>query len=836
MRTYPMALRGISTPLIAAMFPTLAQAQGGRISGVVTDVARQPVTGAQVLVPAAGLSARTGDDGAFVVRGVPTGTYLLQVFRVGFKPKDVPGVSVTRGVPTSVSVTLEPTPVQLGGIVVSASRRVEKITDAPATVIRLDSAQIETTIGNSFVPALKAVNGIEFIQVGVTAVVFNARGFNTSFNNRLLMMEDGRIATIPESGLPVSLQTTIAKVDLAGVEMLVGPGAALYGPDASNGVLTLETKDPKQYPGWTVELSGGTRSFYDVQGRYAKLVGKLAFKVSGERQAAKDWATNIFYPAVAAGGQPIAEKNPDFDTDITRGSGAVAWYFNNGGRLNATVGASRTNGIGQTSVGRNQLVNYDYRNYQLQYTGSRWFTQAYMTNSITNGTFALNGYSQNSVRYPTLATDSLKRLSAFPAEGRIQAAEIQNNFALGALVQSGISALDHTHVVWGGQLRRDRVSSYQRWLSDRATGKPIVRDERGGYVQIETPLSEQLRVVAAARYDTHEKYPAQFSPKAAVLYTPVADHTLRVTANRAYKSPTVLQTDIFFPNLQPFVGVFGNADGFDIKKSDGTIVSTIGAVKPETNTTWELGYKAAMANRLFVDVAGYQSHFRDFLSPLVTIANPLTPTTATTFPTTAYNHRTGAKVTDPAGGPQVTLTYFNVGEAVIRGLEAGLRFYFTDRLSASATASLINVDTIKSKPTDPPEATSFNSASTRANIGMEYQGKQVGAGFLARYVNGYDFRGGVNFGRIPSFGTLDFSASYRLSNAPIRFTLQAQNLLSCVSGTSTPPAIGINASPTSGRATYVGDQKCGFGQKHTEMLNMSPVGAMVLLGMSIAGR
>ena len=65
------------------------------------------------------------------------------------------------------------------------------------------------------------------------------------------------------------------------------------------------------------------------------------------------------------------------------------------------------------------------------------------------------------------------------------------------------------------------------------------------------------------------------------------------------------------------------------------------------------------------------------------IANPLTGATATT----AYNLRTGAKITDPAGGPQVALTYFNAGKATIRGIDAGLKLYFTDKVSLSVNAS-----------------------------------------------------------------------------------------------------------------------------------------------------
>ena len=115
---------------------------------------------------------------------------------------------------------------------------------------------IDNAVGNNFAGLLKEVKGIDFIQVGMTSIAINARGFNSSFNNRMLMTEDGRISILPENGLPVGTLTATPKVDLAGIEVLVGPGSALYGPDASNGVLALTTKDPREFQGRDTRAHG----------------------------------------------------------------------------------------------------------------------------------------------------------------------------------------------------------------------------------------------------------------------------------------------------------------------------------------------------------------------------------------------------------------------------------------------------------------------------------------------------------------------------------------------------------------------------------------------------
>ena len=113
---------------------------------------------------------------------------------------------------------------------------------------------------------------------------------------------------------------------------------------------------------------------------------------------------------------------------------------------------------------------------------------------------------------------------------------------------------------------------------------------------METPWTSMIRTVLSARYDEPDNYGSQFSPKAAILFSPVSDQTLRVTYSKAFKSPTVLMTDFYYPNFAPFVGVFGNTTGFDVKNNAGTIVTSYGAIQPEKNDTWEVGYKGELNN------------------------------------------------------------------------------------------------------------------------------------------------------------------------------------------------------------------------------------------------
>lgn len=813
-----------SALLLALALPTSAQAQTGRISGTVTDSAHAVLPGTQVTVVGTRYTGVTDPSGHFSISGIPAGTYDVRVQRLGQKAQVVNGVSVTAGGDTQLNVSLASVPLSLGGVVVSASRRAEKITDAPATITRIDAAAIQNTVGNSFAPALKEVKGIDFIQVGVTSVAINARGFNSAFNNRMLMMEDNRIAVLPENGLPVGGFTPIPKVDLAGIEVLVGPGSALYGPDASNGVLTLSTKDPREYPGTILEAAGGVRNFVDIQGRQAGVVnmGKLGYKITGEYQQAKDFSNVNFYAPVS-GTTPVKEVSADWDTNVMRGMGSLVYYMPKLARLEATAGAAKANGIGQTSVGRNQLKDWQYRVGQLKFTHPNWFGQAYITQSLSGDTYQLNAYSQNRARYPLLSDDSVRHLSDFPAEGRLMAAELQNTFVL--------DQLNGLRLTWGGQFRHDIVSSKRQWLVDRQTGEDIKTDQKGVYGQAELPLTTQLRLVGAARYDNHDRYDPQWSPKAAVLFTPIQDQTLRVTWNRAFKSPSVLQYGFYFPDFSAGIGVFGNADGFLIKNAAGTTVRTIAPIQPEKNDTWEVGYKGVIGDRFFADITGYRSYFKKFMSPLVVISNFLTPASAG-GPTYAYNARTGTKYVGSTGtNDQIALTYFNVGDATITGTDMGLKFLLTPTIAMNGTASFQELNSIKkAAATDPAEATAFNSPTTKFNVGMDFANlyaNQLRGSFTVRYVNGYHFLSGVNNGKIPTFSTFDFTAGYKLPFTGTSLNLSVQNLFACRGGTSTINGWLAAAKPS----IYTKKQECGFNMKHIEMINMPQIGTMAFLGV-----
>lgn len=830
--------RTLLTALALALFPALAHAQTGSVRGTVAGRDGEALAGARVSVSGTRLTAVTDPMGAFTIRGVIAGTHQLRVSHIGFR-ETTSEVTVRTGEESLVAIQLEDKPFELDAMVVSASRQSERVTEAPATITRIGTAELDATIGNTFAGALKEVKGLDFVQVGMTSVGINARGFNSSFNNRMLMVEDGRIMVLPENGLPVGQFTATPKVDLAGIEVLVGPGAALYGADASSGVISLTTKDPRDFPGLTVEVTGGNRSYRDLQARYAGYSGNWGYKVSGEFQEADDWSNRLtlvgslarayregdvaagtIMPEVGRGGR----AGLDWDASVLRGSGAIVRYMGDA-RLELSGGASVTDGVGQTNVGRNQLENWGYNFQQLRFSNSHWFANIYRAQSTSGDSYATNRYTQ--AYYPNLARPEASRLSDealvaasdWPSDGRMYAGELQYNSRLPFFLNSAL--------VLGTSYRQDVVSSDRQWLTDRLTGEDIEVGQFGVFGQLTAPVMPWMDVVLAGRYDAHENYDAQFSPKAGLVVRPAPGQNFRVTYNRAFKSPTILQTSFHIPDWNALTTIYGNTRGFTVKRPDGSVFRTYDPLEPEENTTWEFGYKGVIADRVFVDVAHYRSQYENFMSPLAVIGDGLglgaagQPVGQQVW---AYD-ADGNRINNTLGNPALTLTYYNLGSAKLTGTDAGINVIVTPKVNVRGTLSLIDISDVAVEA-GREESTTLNSPELKWTLGAGFQdfGRLTG-GFSVRHVDEYYFRSGANRGYVPGFTTLDANLGYRVDRFNTQVTLGVSNLFACGGRFTYADTDVLFQDPTDEA------RSCGFGEKHQEMINMPEIGTMLFLGV-----
>jgi iron complex outermembrane receptor protein len=453
---------------------------------------------------------------------------------------------------------------------------------------------------------------------------------------------------------------------------------------------------------------------------------------------------------------------------------------------------------------------------------------AYREQSQSGKSFALNRYAgaQLAPANASLSADSLRMLSDWPSDGRLYAAEIQGNYTVAPLL--------NTTVVFGGQYRDDVVSSKRQWLTDRVTGKDISNSQQGVYAQTTTPAASWLDVVLAGRLDYPTAYSSQWSPKAGVVIKPITDQAFRVTYNRAFKSPTILQTNFFIPDWTSIISIYGNTDGFVVKDAAGNVKATYAPLRPESNKTWEFGYKGILAEKLYLDATYFRSKYENFTSPLAVIANPFTAAPTYAYPIENPNgiptNSTGRIVT-AAGIAPVTLIYYNLGKATLSGFDIGANYFITSHFDVRGTLSTVKLSDL-AVPTGFEEATALNAPGTKWTLGTTL--RDVGpwtAGVTFRDVNAYYFRSGVNTGVIPTFGTFDFTLSAkvpRLQNTLIN--LNVANLYSCAATDVTYKTGTVPAN--SSIATE--NRSCAFGKRHREMINMPDIGTMAFLGLRIS--
>ncbi|HEX2165993.1 MAG TPA: carboxypeptidase regulatory-like domain-containing protein, partial [Longimicrobiales bacterium] len=268
-------------------------AQNGTITGVVTDADDGHAIGyAQINVQADGratASTLTNAEGRYTI-SIEPGTYTVSVQNVGYEVNEET-VSVTAGSTTTHNVALSTSAFLLNPVVVSASRgRQEKATETVSHTEVVSELEIEQRPAVTPVDHLRSVPGVDVITTGVQSTNVAVRGFNNIFSGSLHTLTDNRIAGIPS--LRVNLMHFVPQTneDIARMEVVLGPGSALYGPNTANGVLHIITKSPLDEQSTSVSLAGGERSMFHGTFRTAQLLSEnFGVKVSGQYLRANEW-------------------------------------------------------------------------------------------------------------------------------------------------------------------------------------------------------------------------------------------------------------------------------------------------------------------------------------------------------------------------------------------------------------------------------------------------------------------------------------------------------------------------------------------------------------------
>lgn len=662
------------------------------LEGVVTDEATGEVMpGVNVTLVGTTKGAATNVNGEYQISNLESGQYRVKASFMGYATFRSDLVSIEAGETVTLNISLEETVWRGNEIVVSGSKRPEKLLESPTTIERVSEEELSTTGGSTFMSAMSNLKGVNFTNAGVNTQLVSARGFNSSFNTRMLFLIDGRLATLGGTGLPQGNFLPSSKIDLKSIEVVLGPAAALYGPNSGSGVVNVTTKDPWDESGVAISSRIGTQQLRDFTYRLAGTVNNsFGWKITGQYMEAVDFkpqredSLHFYQPA---GTRPTSANTvfetdvvDDYDVGATKVNGSL-YYKMGDWMLTGTYGWSSTDQFSLTSNGRNRIEDWEVDFQTLQLSSSHWYAQLSRTGNKA-GSYQLNqvvptvqALYNAGVPASQFDLESIRESLAFIDDTKIYDSELQYNNNFGGL-----------NLVTGIQYRNFQPESEGTYLED-GQGQDISRELIGGYAQLDYDLiPNTLRAVAAARLDENSDYDTQFSPKGSLVFTATPGHNIRVTYNRAYTSPTILQSHAFIPvDLSAvFPGyallIKGNTEGYEIQDTSGNVVNTIAPTSPEEVNSMELGYKGAFGEKLFVDIVGYYSWYKNFIGA---------SNIADGIQTVAYQN--GSPVLAPGSTNTLVQTFINFGEAEVQGLDIGLNYYFNDRYSISGSFSTIKL-------------------------------------------------------------------------------------------------------------------------------------------------
>ena len=493
--------------------------------------------GANITVTGGGLEraagAVSGASGNYVVRGLEAGAYKVSATHIGFRSATHADVQVSAS-GASLDVTLQVARLDLELSVVSASRRQEKALDAPASISVVEADDIATRSVLTVAGHVRDQPGVDFAQTGLVQGNVVARGFNNIFSGALLTLTDNRIANVPSLRVNVHNFIPMTNEDIERIEVVLGPGAALYGPNSANGVLHIISKSPFDSPGTSATFGGGERGLLKSTFRHAGVVNsKLAYKISAQYYEGEDWnytdpvevAARDAALAAGADAQDLLIGKRDFD--IQRQSLEARVDFRPTQDLTAIVsyGYNQGDHIELTGLGAGQGQDWASNYIQTRVLFQDWFAQYYHNWSDAQDTYLLR--------------------SGAPIKDKSTMDVFQ--------VQHTSQLQDRFHFTYGLDALFTRPQTQGTITGQNENDDDI--DEYGAYIQGETALRSDLDLVLALRYDTHNRLDdAEYSPRAALVHKLDKNQSLRLTYNRAFSTPT---TNNLYLDLLALEGAFG---------------------------------------------------------------------------------------------------------------------------------------------------------------------------------------------------------------------------------------------------------------------------------------
>lgn len=520
----------LSLCLFFYIVPVVAQQQ---IRGTVKEkITEEPLLGASLKIKGSTVGTVTDVNGEFVINTDDNPPYVLEVSYIGFR-SIVLSVNVIN---ESLVIFLEEG-IDLGAeVVISASRRSEKVTDSPASIAVMTDAKIETQAKSGEpLELIKSINGVQLNQQGINRSNITLRGASGVNQTTAQVLKDYRPLVNPGDYYLATARSTISDIDLEQIEVIRGPSGALYGPGVSAGVVHFISKDAFRYPGTTISLSGGERSLFKANLRHAghNEAGTLGYKITAGYTRGNDWVLNEADQAAANGGLSFSDFFTSEQGETLDIPGNLIQFFRSHfiegtleyrpkEDLSIVWATSVAENKGNDRITPGDLYRYwrVWNNQARLKYGDFFAAVNYQVTPGTDGSIDSPGWSGQYAETPggasLLYTEGDQSFLDVQMQYVFDVSSIRTDFTVGA---------DYKSSVMDG--------------NDRNAGRFEMVDDYniyGGYIQAKTNLmKDKLDMIIAARYDGFSAFDdSGFSPRIGLMYKPDPQSQIRASYNRSF--------------------------------------------------------------------------------------------------------------------------------------------------------------------------------------------------------------------------------------------------------------------------------------------------------------
>ena len=365
------------------------------------DYTSNPIDGAKIKVKGLNAGAFTDEKGAFTISLQADLPIVLISSFLGYSNVETTVSSISEPIvirlKTDKTLNLEEVNVR--------SFATDKEKESALSIETMSLAEIQETPSTDFYEGLSHMKGVDLTSASLGFKVVNTRGFNSTSPVRTLQIIDGVDNASPGLNFALGNFLGASELDLMKVEVVSGASSAFYGPNAFNGVISMYTKSPFKFQGFSASVKGGERMLNEYALRYAKAFqnkegkDKFAFKLNFSYLSADDWVADN---ANSVAGLDTDENNPGgYDAVNRYGDENLSPNINNALDIQSrwmTPGLRRWH---RTGYWEKDIVDYDTKNLKASAALHYLFTEdieLVLASNLGTGTTVYQGDNRFSLK------------------------------------------------------------------------------------------------------------------------------------------------------------------------------------------------------------------------------------------------------------------------------------------------------------------------------------------------------------------------------------------------------------------------------------------------------